>query len=87
MPLIQRRAFLTGLVSALAAPAVVRAASIMPVKALPAALERPSPEQLEALLRARMDDAYRVFAQGMAQLLYGSPDAPSLYTGFSWEDP
>ncbi len=38
--ILARRSFLTGLASALAAPAIVRAASLMPVKALP------SPETL-----------------------------------------
>jgi len=33
---IQRRAFLTGLIGIIAAPAIVRASSLMPVKALPA---------------------------------------------------
>lgn len=33
--MIARRGFLTGLFSAMAAPAIVRAASLMPVKALP----------------------------------------------------
>jgi len=32
--IIQRRAFITGLFSSLAAPAIVRASSLMPVKAL-----------------------------------------------------
>lgn len=34
MTLLARRSFLTGLASALAAPAIVRAGSLMPVKAL-----------------------------------------------------
>jgi len=34
-----RRGFITGLVSLVAAPAIVRVASIMPVKAMPAELE------------------------------------------------
>lgn len=33
--MIQRRAFLAGMFSAFAAPAIVRAASIMPVKVMP----------------------------------------------------
>lgn len=39
--MIQRRAFLTGLASALAAPAIVRAGSLMPVRALDPSLTRP----------------------------------------------
>lgn len=75
MPLIQRRAFLTGILSTLAAPAVVRAASIMPVKALPPSLEyrQLSPSQMEDLLSARMEDVYRVTRINTAKILYGSP--------------
>ena len=41
--IIGRRAFLRGLVSALAAPAIVRAASLMPVRVMPPV------EELDAL--------------------------------------
>jgi hypothetical protein len=60
-----RRGFLTGLVaSAFAAPAIVRAASLMPVKAMPPV------ETLEDLLRARMQDAYRITREQMSRLLF-----------------
>lgn len=56
-----RRGFLAGLVSALAAPAIVRAASLMPVKAM----------SIEDLLRMRMEDAYEITRQQIANNLYG----------------
>lgn len=37
--MLNRRSFLTGLTSLIAAPAIVRVASIMPVKAMPSAEE------------------------------------------------
>ena len=43
--IIQRRAFLGGLLSAFAAPAIVRAASLMPVRAIAA----PPPDLLEII--------------------------------------
>jgi hypothetical protein len=69
-----RRGFLAGLVaSAFAAPAIVRAASLMPVKAMPPV------ETLEELLRARMDDAYRVVARNIAAIMFGFPvDHPAI---------
>lgn len=61
-----RRGFLVGLAtSLLAAPAIVRAASLMPVRQMPPA------QTLEELLKQRMDDAYAVMAQHMRQCLYG----------------
>jgi hypothetical protein len=72
MPIIQRRKFLTLFASTLAAPAVVRATSIMPVKALPPVLEyrQLSPEQISDLLYARMDEVYKVIAKCMDELPY-----------------
>jgi hypothetical protein len=57
MPLIPRRAFLTGILSTLAAPAVVRATSIMPVKALPLNW---------------LDEAYRITKAELDDRLYGN---------------
>jgi hypothetical protein len=82
MPLLQRRKFLTSLVATLAAPAVVRATSLMPIKALPPVLEyrQLSPSQLDALyihantsedlLRVRLEDIYRITARAMDKILY-----------------
>lgn len=61
-----RRKFLTGLGAALVtAPAIVRAASLMPVKVMPTV------DQLEMLFKQRMDEAYAVLRQNMANSLYG----------------
>ena len=62
-----RRTFLTGLASLIAAPAIVRVSSLMPVKALRPATD----EEIWALLRERMDEAYAVTRKSMAQSLFG----------------
>ena len=61
-----RRSFLTGLASLIAAPAIVRVTSLMPVKAMP------SVEDINALLKARMDECYRITAQNLSDALYGN---------------
>lgn len=77
--IIQRRAFLTGLASLLAAPAIVKASSLMPVKAI----REPTNEEMMALLKQRMDEAYQVTRESMARILYGNPDfVPQRFTGF-----
>lgn len=58
-----RRGFIAGLGALfVAAPAIVRAASIMPVKAI----------SFEDLLRERMDEAYRITRDSISENLYGS---------------
>ena len=49
----------------MAAPAIVRAASLMPVKVMPPT------ETLEELLHQRINDSYRIMARLMAMRLYG----------------
>lgn len=61
-----RRSLIKGLVSLIAAPAVVRASSLMPVRSLP-----PS-DTVEILLHMRMRDAYRAMNASMARIFYGS---------------
>lgn len=61
-----RRSFITGLAALIAAPAVVRYASLMPVKAMP------SVEDLNALLRARLEECCRITRENMANSLYGN---------------
>lgn len=57
-----RRGFIAGLGALfIAAPAIVRATSIMPVKAI----------SIEDLLRDRMDAAYEATRQAISQNLYG----------------
>lgn len=48
--IIGRRAFLRGLVSALAAPAIVRAASLMPIRVMPPVVELDSWQPITELL-------------------------------------
>lgn len=63
-----RRSFLTGLGAALiTAPAVVRAGSLMPVKAI---VIDPY-EEVARLLRQRMDEVYRVTRIQMSENLFG----------------
>lgn len=75
--ILARRKFLTGLAAAFAAPAIVKASSLMPVKAMP------SEEELMALLNARMNDVYKVMAEAMSQMIYGDQNiTPVRFTGF-----
>lgn len=60
-----RRSFLVGLGALIAAPAIVRVGSLMPVKQIP------SVEDLGDLLRQRMNDAYKVMADNLNSGLYG----------------
>lgn len=62
---IGRRSVLRGLGALLCAPAIVRASSLMPVKAL-------RPVDIDALLRARMEDATQVMARQMAERLFNT---------------
>lgn len=72
--MLARRSFLTGLVSALAAPAIVRAGSLMPVKAI-----------VPVSARALEDIA---FLEGLSQrveqtIIYGNAFySPTHYAGF-----
>lgn len=60
-----RRSFIRGLISfTAAAPAIVRASSLMPVKALP-------PFDGFDLLHARLNEAYAITRERMAARLYG----------------
>ena len=49
--MLNRRSLITGLISLVAAPAIVRATSIMPIKALPAV------EDLDTLARKQLADS------------------------------
>lgn len=62
--MISRRSFFTGLVAAIAAPAIVRAGSLMPVKSMP------SVDDLERLLQERMNEAYRLMDRSITEILY-----------------
>lgn len=65
---LSRRKFFAGLAAAIAAPAIVKASSLMPIKAVKVMPE----EEILRLLQQRMADAHRVFADMMAQNLYSS---------------
>ncbi len=60
-----RRSFITGLISFVAAPAIVRAGSLMPVKVMEPTLS------IEDILRQRMDAAYAVMQDNLNRNLYG----------------
>jgi hypothetical protein len=60
--MLNRRSLITGLISLVAAPAIVRVTSIMPIKALPSA---------EDLLKIRMNAAYELTRKQLADSLYG----------------
>ena len=78
---LSRRGLITGLISFVAAPAIVRAASLMPVKALPRSyslqwrglelvFDNPSDETVH-LIELRVDEAYQALRQGLVEHLYG----------------
>lgn len=59
---VSRRSLITGLVSFVAAPAIVRASSLMPVKRT---------LSFEELLAERINEAYAVVARDINRNLYG----------------
>lgn len=65
MKMLSRRGLITGLISLAAAPAIVRASSLMPVKVMEPALT------MEQLLALRIADAERIMREAMARCLYG----------------
>lgn len=79
-----RRGFITGLASTLAAPAIVRATSIMPVKALPLDVITDmdfgggfvNADQLTQLIRVRINIAYEKTRAAMAESFYGNLCSP-----------
>ena len=73
-----RRSFLIGAAATLiTAPAIVRASSIMPVKAMPTDAE------LLVLLKRQLDEMVRVTAQAVANSLYGSGTVFVQFGGFN----
>lgn len=63
--MLSRRGLITGLISLAAAPAIVRASSLMPIKVMEPTLTA------EQLFRMRMEAAYEVTRKSLAQSLYG----------------
>lgn len=62
---LSRRSLIGSLISLVAAPAIVRAGSLMPVKIIP------PPMSIEELLRLRIADAERVMMENIKTVLYG----------------
>lgn len=75
---MNRRSFLLGLSSTLAAPAIVRAASLMPVKAIRPATDR----EMMLLLKQRCLDASDLMQRQMATMIFGTDEPPVIYSGF-----
>jgi len=75
--ILARRSFLTGLASALAAPAIVRATSLMPVKRVDFDLLTPTQSEMD-LIRVRLADAYVITCENMARYMYGDGVASSI---------
>ncbi len=82
-----RRLLITGLISFIAAPAIVRAASLMPVKGVVYQFKYrgfeyispvPLPPELSALLVRRLDDCCAVLFRNMLENLNGSSDVSGL---------
>jgi hypothetical protein len=71
---LSRRSFVTGLISLVAAPAIVRAGSLMPVKA--------EPEDIYKLLAERIRDCERVMQENIQTIVYGNADyMPVIFNG------
>lgn len=82
---MNRRGFITGLASLVcAAPAVVRAASLMPVRAI----QPWDTNAIADLLCRRIDETYRMLARNMADSIYRDVGLPPL-GGFAslFDDP
>lgn len=74
--MIARRSFLTGLAAAFAAPAIVKASSLMSVKAMPSDVD------IYKLLAERIANAEHMLCEQMAQMIYGASYSPVLFSGF-----
>ena len=71
--ILPRRSFLLGAAASLiAAPAIVRAASLMPVK------QMRTVEDIYALLAERINEAHRLMAESLSRTLYGETYAVAL---------
>jgi hypothetical protein len=70
--MLNRRSLITGLISLVAAPAIVRPTSIMPIKSLilPDEIVAISPVMWEDLLHARMNAVYEITRQAVCASLY-----------------
>lgn len=68
---LSRRGLITGLIALAAAPAIVRASSLMPVKVMES--------DPFALLHYRMDEVYRITRDNMARSLYGDGVAATIW--------
>lgn len=78
-----RRSFLRGMVSALlATPAIVSAASLMPVHSLERFVLAPgiSQEEILALLSRRIDEAHALMKTQIQDALYGRADASGAFS-------
>ena len=77
--IVARRKFLTGLGAMIAAPAIVHAGNLMPIKAL----KELSFEDSIALLKQRMAECNAVMRRQITHtIFYGSEDPPVLFSGF-----
>ena len=72
--MVNRRSFITGLIAFAAAPAIVRASSLMPVKVM-----RPSLIYANRVIRSYMD--FRVVIDRNHLLRFGDWDGSSTYRG------
>lgn len=77
--MLSRRSFFGGLAAAIAAPAIVKASSLMPIKAVKVL---PDDEWLK-LMQARMATAYKATMEAMVRNLYtGEPTGVKVW----WDD-
>lgn len=75
---MNRRSFLLGLSSTLAAPAIVRVASLMSVKAIRPTTDR----EIMMLFEQRCLDASDLMQRQIATMVYGTDELPVIFSGF-----
>lgn len=71
---VARRSFITGLIALMAAPAIVRAGSLMPVKTIVW-----SKDELLALLDRRLDHCAEVLARNLRDAIYSDVQAGRVF--------
>lgn len=74
---IARRSFITGLIALVAAPAIVRVGSLMPVKTVVWSVD-----DIAELLSRRIDEATRVLQNNLLQSIYGDMAPAGDLAGF-----
>lgn len=73
--LLARRGFLAGMVATLAAPSIVKASSLMPVRSIDRFASL-SQAEIVALIESRIDAAEKVMRDALTESIYGDFNMP-----------